>query len=216
MNALDPTGIGPTRQSSRRSFSRVRRLAPALLLSLAPLLGAGQPAVVHADGTCTPSGNQVTCTFGYTGGDFGADQPWVVPPGVSSVQVTAVGQPGFANVTSDGTGTLVPGGKAARVTATVPLPAGTTALYVEVGGGIQFSGSGDGTPGTAATPRTCARARGPSARSSGMENLRLAMVSQPTAGWWWPAIAGPVGGRVASPPPGQNPTCAINASGSPE
>src|SRR6266568_5791293 len=28
--------------------------------------------------------------------------------------------------------------------------------------------------------------------------------------------AGPVGGRVTSPPPGRNPTCAIYASGSPE
>ncbi len=27
---------------------------------------------------------------------------------------------------------------------------------------------------------------------------------------------GPVGTGVTSPPPGQNPTCAINASGSPE
>ncbi len=32
----------------------------------------------------------------------------------------------------------------------------------------------------------------------------------------WARLLSPVGGRVTSPPPGQNPTCAIYASGSPE
>jgi hypothetical protein len=40
MNPLDTTGTGPMRHACRRSFSRVLRLAPALMLSLAPLLGA--------------------------------------------------------------------------------------------------------------------------------------------------------------------------------
>src|SRR5712692_5444467 len=31
-----------------------------------------------------------------------------------------------------------------------------------------------------------------------------------------PETVGPVGGKVTLPPPGQNPTCTINASGSPE
>ena len=43
--------------------------APALLLSPAPLLGAGQAAVVNADGTCTTNGWQVTCTFSSTGAE---------------------------------------------------------------------------------------------------------------------------------------------------
>ena len=105
----------------------LRTLAPALLLSLAPLLGAGQAAVVNADGTCTTSGAQVTCTFSYTG----AEQSWQVPPGLSSVQVPAIGGSGSSNVAADGT--TVAGGKGANVSATVPVPAGTTRLYVEVG-----------------------------------------------------------------------------------
>ena len=105
----------------------LRTLAPALLPSLAPLLGAGQPAVVNADGTCTTSSSQISCTFSYTG----AEQSWQVPPGVSSVQVTAVGGSGSSNVAADGT--TVAGGKGANVSATVPVPAGTTRLYVEVG-----------------------------------------------------------------------------------
>jgi hypothetical protein len=53
MNPLDPT----------QRLSLVRRMAPVLLLSLAPLLGAGLPAVVNAaSGDCTTSGGQISCT----------------------------------------------------------------------------------------------------------------------------------------------------------
>ena len=122
--------------------SRLRALALALALALLPLLGLAPAAVVQAaSGDCTTSGDQVTCTFSYTG----AEQTWQVPPGVSSVQVTAVGGPGSSNVAADGT--TVAGGKGANVTATVPLPAGTTTLYVEVGassvsGCCGFNGGG--------------------------------------------------------------------------
>jgi hypothetical protein len=78
MNPLDLTETRPSQRSARRTLSLVRRLAPALLLSLAPVLGAGQPAVVHAaSGDCTPSGSQISCTFTYTG----TEQTWQVPRG---------------------------------------------------------------------------------------------------------------------------------------
>jgi hypothetical protein len=47
------------------------------------------------------------------------------------VQVTAVGGPGSSFVAADGT--TVAGGKGANVSATVPVPNGTTTLYVAVG-----------------------------------------------------------------------------------
>ena len=50
----------------------------------------------------------MSCTFTYTG----TEQTWQVPPGVSSVQVTAVGGSGSSNVASDGT--TVAGGKGRR------------------------------------------------------------------------------------------------------
>ena len=103
--------------------SRLRALALALALALLPLLGLAPAAAVQAaSGDCTTTGDQVTCTFSYTG----AEQTWQVPPGVSSVQVTAVGGSGSSYVASDGT--TVAGGKGAKVSATVPLPAGTTTL----------------------------------------------------------------------------------------
>jgi hypothetical protein len=100
MKPLGLTNARPLRSTLGRPLASLRKLAPALLLSLAPLLGAGQTAVVHAaSGDCTTSGSQVTCTFSYTG----AEQSWQVPAGVSSVQVTAIGGSGSSNVTSDGT-----------------------------------------------------------------------------------------------------------------
>ena len=67
--------------------SRLRALALALALALPPLLGLAPAAAVQAaSGDCTSSGAQVSCTFSYTG----AEQSWQLPPGVSSVQVTAV------------------------------------------------------------------------------------------------------------------------------
>jgi hypothetical protein len=127
MNPLGLSQAHPIQRAPRRMLALLRALAPTLLLSLAPLLGAGQTSVANADSTCTPSSGQVTCTFSYTG----AEQSWQVPPGVSSVQVTAIGGSGSSNVAADGT--TVAGGNGAKVSATVPLPAGTTTLYVEVG-----------------------------------------------------------------------------------
>ncbi len=100
-----------------------------------------------------------TVTFAYTG----SEQSFVVPVGVAAVTITAVGAPGGPNETSD-----LPGDGAA-VTAAVALPAGTTTLFVEVGGpGVlgatqpgftPFNGGGaatDGGSGGGATDvRTC-------------------------------------------------------------
>src|SRR5207253_1088071 len=64
MNPLDLTHALPIQRAPRRRLASLRKLAPALLLSLAPLLGTGQTAVVHAaSGDCTTSGSQITCTF---------------------------------------------------------------------------------------------------------------------------------------------------------
>jgi len=65
-------------------------------------------------------------TFTYTG----AEQTFTVPTGVSAVTINAVGAPGSNG--DDNSAQLNSYGAVA--TATVPLPAGTTTLYVEVGG----------------------------------------------------------------------------------
>ena len=76
MKPLDLTDTRPLRSALRRPLASLRKLAPALLLSLAPLLGAGETAVVNAaSGDCTTSRSQVICTFSYTG----AEQSWQVP-----------------------------------------------------------------------------------------------------------------------------------------
>jgi len=67
-----------------------------------------------------------TTTFIYTG----VEQTYSVPAGAVGVTITAVGAPGGHGGFSSG----VAGGYGASVSATVPLQAGTTTLYVEVGG----------------------------------------------------------------------------------
>jgi hypothetical protein len=70
--------------------------------------------------------------FSYTG----AEQSYVVPTGVTAVQIVAVGAPG-AGVPQ------VPGGRGAVVSAELPIPQGQAVLYVEVGGtGVGFNGGG--------------------------------------------------------------------------
>jgi hypothetical protein len=85
------------------------------------------------------------------------------------VSITAVGGSGSSNVASDGT-LVAAGGKGARVTATVPLPAGTTTLYVEVGapsvkGWPGFNGGGGSDAGheggDASDVRLCSKAACP-------------------------------------------------------
>jgi hypothetical protein len=100
---------------------------------------------------CSTSGTTVTCNFF----DFGAEQTFVVPSGVTSITVQADGAPAGAG-----------GGHGASVTGTLAVTPGHT-LYIEVGGlpdGATggFNGGGGGTEfgfagGGASDVRTIAR-----------------------------------------------------------
>ena len=85
-------------------------------------------------------------TFGYTG----AEQSYVVPAGVSSLQVGATGAPGGTGVASGDGGIGGAGANGAHVDAVVPVTPGET-LYVEIGGaggtGNQNSGGTGGFNG---------------------------------------------------------------------
>ena len=95
---------------------------PAGLALAAAVGAAGLVAGVPA-----PAQAAAATTFTYTG----AEQTYPVPDGTTALVITAVGASGHAG------NNLEVGGAGAVVTATVPmtaLPAGTTTLYVEVGG----------------------------------------------------------------------------------
>jgi hypothetical protein len=68
-------------------------------------------------------------TFGYTG----AEQSYVVPSGVTSLQVAATGAPGATGLTGGAGAVGGAGADGARVSAVVPVTPGET-LYLEVGG----------------------------------------------------------------------------------
>jgi hypothetical protein len=127
---------------SRRSIIAAPTLASAVLAAPAGMEAAGLPAAQ---------------TFNYTGGE----QSYVVPGGVTEVQVFAVGAnggPTFQNpVRGEGLG--------ATVSADLPVSGGQT-LYVEVGGNGTYSAGGfnGGAPGSlraggggASDVRTCSR-----------------------------------------------------------
>jgi hypothetical protein len=125
------------------SSTQVRSKRRRLLAGIAAAgLGAGM-AVAVAAGPASAAGNPAcpsaasstatSCTYAYAG----AEQDFTVPAGVTAVTVTAVGAPG-GTIPETGTG-----GYGASVTATVPVPAGTTTLYAEVGG----PGADNGGPG---------------------------------------------------------------------
>ncbi len=87
-------------------------------------LGLAGPAAAALPANCTVTGGAATCSYASTGGE----QTFLVPDGVQSISVKAVGAPGG---TSD-SGTN-PGGFGATVTGTLSVSPGQT-LYVEVGG----------------------------------------------------------------------------------
>ena len=155
-----------TARSAGDAISRrlSRRRLPARWIGLivfgAALL-ASQPTAYAASNPACPSAASSTatsCTYAGTG----AEQTYIVPAGLSSVTISAIGSHGgFGN-------NFVVGGNGAAVTATVALPAGTGTLYVEVGtpggndnhngfggfnggGGTLFGGGGGG----ASDVRTC-------------------------------------------------------------
>jgi len=148
-------------RSGRSAGGRWRGRRLAHLAVVLPLGAAGLAAQALTTAPAAQAAPAAT-TFTYTG----SEQDYTVPAGVSAVTITAVGAPG-------GTGAV--GGAAGRngasVTATVPLPPGTSTLYVEVGGagmtatsdlsptagGFNGGGSGEigGTGGGASDVRTC-------------------------------------------------------------
>ena len=134
-----------------------------MAMSLAAALVIG-PSVADAQNPACPSAassTAVSCTFVATG----AEQTYTMPTGVSAVTITAIGaHGGFGN-------NFAGGGLGAAVTATVPVSAATSALYVEVGtaggndngnapggfnggGATQYAGGGGG----ASDVRTCSSA----------------------------------------------------------
>ena len=113
----------------RRRGRAAARLGLVVTLGAAGLAAA---AVAAAPGASAAT----TATFSYTG----AEQAYPVPAGVTAVTVHAVGAPG--GIAYQGGA----GGAGADVTATITFPAGTTTLYVEVGG------RGPNGPGFAVAP----------------------------------------------------------------
>jgi len=87
------------------------------------LPGAALAAPAALPANCTQSGPTITCTFGYTG----AEQTFTVPSGITSVNVTAIGAAGGADLGGH------PGGEGAQVTGTLTGLSGGQTLYVEVG-----------------------------------------------------------------------------------
>jgi hypothetical protein len=83
----------------------------------------------------------LAASFSFTG----KEQEYAVPAGVTRVHVVAVGASG----NSVGSGMEISaGGQGAVLTADVPLPSGTSTLYVEVGGnGIFVVSANDSTSG---------------------------------------------------------------------
>ena len=129
---------------TRRAAAMMTAAAGAGVLAAGLVVAGVGPAVATPAVQAAPA----TTTFSYTG----AEQTYPVPAGATAVTVTAVGAPGaFPGSILSGFG--------ASVTATVPLPAGTATLYVEVGGpgaqgGFNGGGSAGGTGGGASDVRT--------------------------------------------------------------
>ena len=130
----------------KRSGSGGVAVRGALLIGL--MCGTAMAASPAASAAAAPP-----MTFAYTG----AEQSYVVPSGVSSLQVAATGAPGGIGIASGVGGVGGAGGDGAKVDATVPVTPGET-LYVEVGGaggagnenGVGnggFNGGGAGLPG---------------------------------------------------------------------
>jgi hypothetical protein len=122
----------------------------ALVVALVAAMGAllllaynANPA--QAAGSCSTTSGTTTCTYGSTG----AEDTFVVPKGVSSVQVVATGAPGAKggiSVLFPG-GSPAPGGRGAVVSGDLTgLTTGDT-LYVNVGGAPTGAGSASCYPG---------------------------------------------------------------------
>ncbi|MGA2009987.1 MAG: choice-of-anchor D domain-containing protein [Solirubrobacteraceae bacterium] len=91
---------------------------------------------------CTGSGGAVTCSFGFTG----SEQTFVVPAGVTSLRVVAVGAPGGGGLDGNAGGLGGAGADGALVSAGVAVTPGTS-LFVEVGGPGGRAGGSGAAPG---------------------------------------------------------------------
>jgi LPXTG-motif cell wall-anchored protein len=115
-------------------------LAAALCVPLAVLAGPAQ-AASHCTGTTT-----ITCTYVYTGGE----QTFVVPSGVTSINVVAIGGKGADGIFGGGVGGF--GGFGARVQGDdlAVTPGNTLYVHVALGGGAgaDFFPGGDGGGGS--------------------------------------------------------------------
>jgi hypothetical protein len=167
--------------------------------ALAPAAQADVPA------GCSQSGSTVTCPRSSTG----AEQPFTVPTGVTSLQVAAVGGTGQA---STYLGSTISGGLGALVNASLPVTPGQQ-LYVEVGGGGSgaaggFNGGGKGSEngaggGGASDVRTCSIAAGSCSGGGGTLGSRLLVAAGGGgAGGGGDASGGAGGSAGASPQPG--------------
>lgn len=108
----------PARHSLMRGLAVLGLVAAQIGLA-----SAAQAAPVSGDGDCEPSGTTVTCTFSFTG----AEQSFVVPDGVTALDVVAIGAAGGSGLVSGS------GGLGAKVNGTLAATPGQT-LYVLVGG----------------------------------------------------------------------------------
>ncbi len=139
--AADRPHAHPARVRARRRAIGGASLAAALVLSAAAASAsaAGPPPTVEE-------------TFPSNG----AEQTFVVPIGVSSVRVQAIGAAGEGGLLAPG-GTPGSGGAGAAVAGALPVTAGET-LYVEVAGhgfnGGGFGGFGGGSGGDSSDVRT--------------------------------------------------------------
>lgn len=121
---------------SQRFFSRPRLvgLLGGLTLAVAQFFTPAGLGTAQAAPVCTTTGNQVTCTFDYSG----AAESWTVPTSVTSVTVDLYGGKG-------GDGLSAVGGKGAYVHAVLPVTSGETLVIVvasQGGNGQAFGGGG--------------------------------------------------------------------------
>src|SRR5580704_3724015 len=92
----------------------------AAIVNVAPPAAAGG-APCGTNGVLTTVNNDQQCTYSTTGEDT-----FAVPPGVTTLSVTAIGAAGSPGLPGGA------GGAGAVVTSTVAVPTGVSTLYVEV------------------------------------------------------------------------------------
>lgn len=186
---LTSTAVGHTADRSLSRQARSRTILRAM--GVAPLAAA---LVLSAAASASAAGTPPTVeeTFLSTG----AEQSFLVPVGVSSVRVQAIGAAGQSGMPAPG-GTVGSGGTGAAVTGALPVTAGET-LYVEVaangfnGGGS--GGFGGGSGGDASDARTV-----PMASAETLESrLLVAAGGGGGGGAFFGGVAGS-GGNAGSP-----------------